>query len=69
MVMKRRDFLASCAAAVAAAQFGCSSAAAPAKVPVLGLIFPTDTRHPDEGIAMYGESLQLRRTPASDSRV
>ena len=59
MVMKRRDFLASCAAAIATAQFGCSSSAAPAKVPVLGLIFPTDTRHPEEGIAMYGKSLSF----------
>jgi len=59
MVMKRRDFLASCAAAVAAAQFGCSSAAAPGKAPVLGLIFPTDSRGYEEGTTMYGESLRF----------
>ena len=52
MVMKRRDFLASCAAAVAAAQFGCAG-----KAPVLGLIFPTSTRGFEEGVTMYGEQL------------
>jgi len=59
MVMKRRDFLTSCAAAVAASQFGCSRAAAPGKAPVLGLILPTDTRDLDEAATMYGESLHL----------
>ncbi len=59
MVMKRRDFLASCAAAVAVAQLGCRRAAAAAKAPVLGLIFPTATRGvPEEGVAMYGERLR-----------
>jgi arylmalonate decarboxylase len=60
MVTKRRDFLASCAAAVAAAQFGVRRAAAAEKVPVLGLIFPPANRGvPEEGVAMYGERLRF----------
>src|SRR6188474_3427345 len=60
MVTKRRDFLASCAAAVAAAQFGVRRAAAADKVPVLGLIFPPANRGvPEEGVAMYGERLRF----------
>ena len=59
MVMKRRDFLASCAAAVAAAQFGCHRSSAPGKLPVLGLILPTDTRDLDEVTAMYGGQLSF----------
>jgi arylmalonate decarboxylase len=60
MVTKRRDFLASCAAAVAAAGFGVRRAAAADKVPVLGLIFPpADRGVPEEGVAMYGERLRF----------
>jgi arylmalonate decarboxylase len=59
MVTRRRDFLASCAAMVAAAGFGRRAAAAD-KVPVLGLIFPPLNRGiPEEGIAMYGERLRF----------
>jgi len=54
MEMKRRDFLASCAAVVAAAQFGCAR-----KAPVLGLIFPTSTRGFEEGVTMYGDRLHF----------
>ena len=60
MITKRRDFLASCAAAVAAARFGIRRAAAADEVPVLGLIFPpADRGIPEEGVAMYGESLRF----------
>jgi arylmalonate decarboxylase len=60
MVRRRRDFLAACAAAVAAAGFGARRAAAQDKVPVLGLIFPPANRGvPEEGVAMYGESLRF----------
>jgi arylmalonate decarboxylase len=59
MAMKRREFVASCAAAVAAAGFGFRVAEAQTKVPVLGLIFPPLNRGvPDEGIAMYGDRLK-----------
>ena len=59
MTTKRRDFLASCAAAVAAAGLRVGPAGAQAKVPVLGLIFPPLNRGiPDEGIAMYGDRLK-----------
>jgi arylmalonate decarboxylase len=60
MVTKRRDFLASCAAAVAAAGLGARRVAAADKVPVLGLIFPpADRGVPEEGVAMYGERLRF----------
>jgi arylmalonate decarboxylase len=60
MIMKRRDFLERCAAAVAAVGFGLGRAAAADKVPVLGLIFPpADRGVPEEGVAMYGESLRF----------
>jgi arylmalonate decarboxylase len=60
MTIKRRDFLASCAAAVAATGLGAGRAAAADKVPVLGLIFPPSNRGvPDEGVAMYGERLKF----------
>jgi len=59
MMTNRRNFLASCAAAIAAAQFGCDRAATPGKAPMLGLIFPTDTRGFEEGEAMYGKSLEF----------
>jgi arylmalonate decarboxylase len=56
MGTKRREFLAGCGAAVAAAGFGASAAA---KVPVLGLIFPPANRGvPEEGVAMYGDRLR-----------
>jgi arylmalonate decarboxylase len=59
MDAKRRDFLASCAAAIAAAGFGVRAGAAD-KVPVLGLIFPpADRGVPEEGVAMYGERLRF----------
>lgn len=60
MVTKRREFLASCAAAVAAAGFGVGRAGAADKVPVLGLIFPPANRGvPEEGVAMYGDRLRF----------
>jgi len=60
METKRRDFLAGCAAAVAAAGFGAHRAVAADKVPVLGLIFPpADRGVPEEGVAMYGDSLRF----------
>jgi arylmalonate decarboxylase len=59
MVIKRRDFLASSAAAVAAAGLGTGCARAADKAPVLGLIFPPANRGvPEEGIAMYGDRLR-----------
>ena len=58
MDTKRRDFLAGCAAA--AAGFGAQRAGAADKVPVLGLIFPPANRGvPEEGVAMYGETLRF----------
>jgi len=59
MATKRRDFLAGCAAAVAAAGLPFRHANAQGKAPVLGLIFPPLNRGvPDEGIAMYGDRLK-----------
>ena len=59
MDTKRRHFLAGCAAAVAAAGFGAGRARAADGVPVLGLIFPpADRGIPEEGVAMYGETLR-----------
>ncbi len=56
----RRDFLAASAAAVVAAQLGAPRAGAADKVPVLGLIFPpADRGIPEEGVAMYGDSLKF----------
>ncbi len=58
MFTRRREFLAGCAA-VAAAGLGARSAAAADKAPVLGLIFPpADRGVPEEGIAMYGDTLK-----------
>ncbi len=58
MTIKRRDVLASGAAAVAA--LGLGRVAAQQKVPVLGLIFPPLNRGiPEEGIAMYGDNLKF----------
>jgi arylmalonate decarboxylase len=55
----RRVFVTSCAAAAAAAGLGARYAAAAGKVPVLGLIFPPLNRGvPEEGIAMYGDTLK-----------
>jgi arylmalonate decarboxylase len=63
MDTKRRDFLAGCAATVAAAGFGAGRAGAADKVPVLGLIFPpADRGVPEEGIAMYGDTLKYVAT-------
>ena len=57
---KRREFLATCAAAIAVAGLGLRRAAAADKVPVLGLIFPPANRGvPEEGVAMYGERLKF----------
>jgi arylmalonate decarboxylase len=59
MDTKRREFLAGCAAALAAAGLGQRASAAD-KVPVLGLIFPPSDRGiPEEGVAMYGDSLRF----------
>jgi arylmalonate decarboxylase len=60
MDIRRRQFLASCAAAAAAAGIGIPRAGAADKVPVLGLIFPPLNRGvPEEGVAMYGERLRF----------
>jgi len=60
METKRRDFLAGCAAAVAAAGFTANRVSAADKIPVLGLIFPpADRGVPEEGVAMYGDSLRF----------
>jgi arylmalonate decarboxylase len=59
MDTRRRQFLAGCAAAAAAVGLGPRHAAAADKAPVLGLIFPpADRGVPEEGIAMYGDSLK-----------
>lgn len=59
MKWDRRSFLAQSAAAVAAASFGARPAAAADEAPVLGLIFPpADRGVPEEGIAMYGDTLR-----------
>jgi arylmalonate decarboxylase len=59
MSWNRRRFVAGGAAAVAAAGFGTRSVLAADKVPVLGLIFPpADRGVPEEGVAMYGDSLR-----------
>ena len=60
MERTRRDFLASCAAAVATTGLGAGRVRAADKVPVLGLIFPpADRGVPEEGVAMYGDSLRF----------
>ena len=60
MRMNRRDFLAVSAAGVAAAGCGMRPEPAAGKVPVLGLIFPpADRGVPEEGVAMYGDSLKF----------
>jgi arylmalonate decarboxylase len=56
----RRKVLAAGAGAAAIAAFGGGRARAANKVPVLGLIFPpADRGVPEEGIAMYGDSLRF----------
>jgi arylmalonate decarboxylase len=58
MDFSRRDFLTSCAAA-AAAGLAAGKASAADRVPVLGLIFPpADRGVPEEGLAMYGDTLR-----------
>jgi arylmalonate decarboxylase len=60
MTTKRRDFIAGCAAAIAAAGFGARRAGAADRMPVLGLIFPpADRGVPEEGVAMYGDQLRF----------
>ena len=59
MEIRRRDFLAGSTAAVAASSLATRVALAADKVPVLGLIFPpADRGVPEEGIAMYGDTLK-----------
>ena len=59
MSSNRRQFVAGSAAAVALAGLGLRHASAADKAPVLGLIWPpADRGIPEEGIAMYGDSLQ-----------
>jgi arylmalonate decarboxylase len=58
MDFSRRDFLAHCAAA-AAAGLAVRQLQAADRVPVLGLIFPPlDRGVPEEGVAMYGDTLR-----------
>jgi arylmalonate decarboxylase len=60
MSTSRRDFLTGCAVAMAGAGFGARTAGAADKPPVLGLIFPpADRGVPEEGIAMYGDTLRF----------
>src|SRR5262245_37799401 len=59
MTTRRRHFIAGCAAALAASGLRTHTAGAPARAPVLGLIFPpADRGVPEEGIAMYGDTLK-----------
>src|SRR5215204_4628322 len=58
--MKRRDFLALSAATLAGPTLGTLSVGAQKKTPVLGLIFPpADRGVPEEGVAMYGNTLKF----------
>lgn len=58
MDLSRRDFLARCAAG-AATGFAIGKAGGQARAPVLGLIFPPlDRGVPEEGLAMYGDTLR-----------
>ena len=58
--MNRRDFLAFSAASLAGSTFGVLPVGAQARVPVLGLIFPpADRGIPEEGVAMYGDTLKF----------
>ena len=60
MDTNRRSFLVGCAAAAAAAGMGARRAAAADRAPVLGLIFPpADRGIPEEGVAMYGDTLRF----------
>jgi arylmalonate decarboxylase len=57
---ERRRFLTALAATLAAAGLGSECARSADKVPVLGLIFPPSNRGvPEEGVAMYGDSLRF----------
>lgn len=59
MDFSRRDFLARCGAA-AAAGLAVGKVSGADRVPVLGLIFPpADRGVPEEGIAMYGDTLRF----------
>src|SRR6187551_3442762 len=65
MTMKRRDFLASSAAAAAVAGLGIGPVEAQAKAPVLGLIFPPLNRGvPDEGFDAV-----IERVPAAAKKL
>ena len=58
--MNRRDFLAFSAASLAGSTLGALPVGAQARVPVLGLIFPpADRGVPEEGVAMYGDTLKF----------
>src|SRR5690349_23970112 len=60
MSINRRDFLGVSAVTAAAVRLGVLPANAAGKVPVLGLIFPpADRGIPEEGIAMYGDTLKF----------
>jgi arylmalonate decarboxylase len=55
----RRQFLLGCAAVAATAGLRARHATAQGRAPVLGLIFPpADRGVPEEGLAMYGDSLR-----------
>jgi arylmalonate decarboxylase len=58
--MNRRDFIAVSAAGLAGSTFGALPGCASRRVPVLGLIFPpADRGVPEEGVAMYGDTLKF----------
>jgi arylmalonate decarboxylase len=60
MTTNRREFLAGCAAAMAATGYAARTATAADEAPVLGLIFPpADRGIPEEGVAMYGAKLRF----------
>jgi arylmalonate decarboxylase len=60
MDTRRRQILGGLAATAAAAGLGARNASAADRVPVLGLIFPPSDRGiPEEGVAMYGDSLKF----------
>jgi arylmalonate decarboxylase len=60
MDRRRRELLAACAAAFAAAGLGPRRSSAQDRAPVLGLIFPpADRGIPEEGTAMYGDRLEF----------
>jgi arylmalonate decarboxylase len=60
MTQQRRQFLGTLAATAAMAGIGPGCTRAAGAAPVLGLIFPVSNRGvPEEGVAMYGESLSF----------